>query len=580
MPDVKSITEKELDQKLREAHVEPQQVDPIGSNTIPPYYSREVSRYEPPIPVQEKEKQEALEMVKEIANGWSKGSKSVKPVEGDTDLSWDHEGLEPHPKPGEPKPPRDPRPPRTPKTETKEEQSSTKVCPKCKGNHDERDYTKFIFKKEKQGSVSPQPIESNPQVDKSETKVKEKWNHMERNNNVDIDTEKWVEEQNTFLEKKREKQSDEIPARFDPKGPVTILQRRHYASVPVSGQVPQSLKDSKYTQSQPNDGMAGYEGTWYRREFGAGHNPKGRKWPQGNGYWKRYGTKEKKGTGKSYRQNGTQSQTYYTTQELRRNGQYLPMKDTSNRQDGNRGDEGKDDKTKFRNSKYDFEDKKDEENDTEDSCELEVTPEQLSWVVSGGGVLKIKLSKKKPIKIKAGVPNGEPDPAQTKVKTIHDSTNRRDRQPISNQKSGVVVGVGQSVENKIPLGGIKQPMLRTSKEERSNIPSERMGRHNDNDNGASDKNGDSHDHGNSTNENGGPGGNRDPPDRRGERPPRGNENPDGGDAGSDPDDSWDGDDSSSSTDSTPPRRRGHRKPKYVYVLQGPPGPPGQEGQPG
>ena len=54
VPDVKSIMEKELDQKLREACVEPQQVDPIGGNTIPPYYSREVSRYEPPIPVQEK----------------------------------------------------------------------------------------------------------------------------------------------------------------------------------------------------------------------------------------------------------------------------------------------------------------------------------------------------------------------------------------------------------------------------------------------------------------------------------------------------------------------------------------------
>ena len=60
MPDVKSITEKELDQKLREARVEPQQVESIGGDTIPPYYSREVSRYEPPIPVQEKENQEAL----------------------------------------------------------------------------------------------------------------------------------------------------------------------------------------------------------------------------------------------------------------------------------------------------------------------------------------------------------------------------------------------------------------------------------------------------------------------------------------------------------------------------------------
>ena len=43
--DVKPITEKELDQKLREARVEPQQEDPIVGDTIPPCYSREMSRY-------------------------------------------------------------------------------------------------------------------------------------------------------------------------------------------------------------------------------------------------------------------------------------------------------------------------------------------------------------------------------------------------------------------------------------------------------------------------------------------------------------------------------------------------------
>ena len=250
------------------------------------------------------------------------------------------------------------------------------------------------------------------------------------------------------------------------------------------------------------------------------------------------------------------------------------MKGTGNGQGGNGGDDGKDDKRKFKNSKYDFEDKKDEESDTEDSCELEITPEQLIQVVPGGGVLKIKLSKRKPIEIKAGAPDGEPDPAQTKVKAIHDPINRRNEQPILNPESGIIVGVGQSVERKISLGGIRQPMLGMSREERSKIPPQRMGRSNGNDNGASDKNGDPHDHGNR------PGGNRDPPDRRGGRPPRGNGNPDGGDGGSDPDDSGDGDDSSSSTDSTLPRRRGHGKPKYVYMLQGPPGLPGQEGQPG
>ena len=144
----------------------------------------------------------------------------------------------------------------------------------------------------------------------------------------------------------------------------------------------------------------------------------------------------------------------------------------------------------------------------------------------------------------------------------------------------MMVGVGQSVERKVSPGGIKQLMLRMSREERSNIPPQRMGRPNGNDSGTSDKNGDPHHHGNGPNENGGPRGYRDPPDKRGGRPPRGNGNPGGGDGGSDPDDSGDGDDSSSLTDSTPPRRRGHRKPKYVYVLQGPPGLPGQEGQPG
>ena len=77
-----------------------------------------------------------MEKVRELTNGGSKESKCERPIEGDTDLSWDHEGLEPHPKPGEPKPPR------VPKTKT----------------NDERDCTKFLFKEGKQRSVSSQPI--------------------------------------------------------------------------------------------------------------------------------------------------------------------------------------------------------------------------------------------------------------------------------------------------------------------------------------------------------------------------------------------------------------------------------------
>ena len=202
-------------------------------------------------------------------------------------------------------------------------------------------------------------------------------------------------------------------------------------------------------------------------------------------------------------------------QKPRRNGRHLPTKETNNGQDGNEGDEDRDDKRKFKNSKYEFEDEKDKESDTEDSSELEITPEQLNQVVPGGGVLKIKLSKKKPIKITAGAPDGEPGSAQIKVKTVHDPINRRDGQPLSSPMPDVVDSAGQTVKKKIPPEGMSWQMLGMSKEGRPNIPPKRMGGPNGDDNGASDRNGDSHDHGNSPNENGGPGGNGDPPDRRG-----------------------------------------------------------------
>ena len=49
--DVKPISKEELDQKIKEAWITPKEAQNIGENTIPPQYSREISRYEPPIPV-------------------------------------------------------------------------------------------------------------------------------------------------------------------------------------------------------------------------------------------------------------------------------------------------------------------------------------------------------------------------------------------------------------------------------------------------------------------------------------------------------------------------------------------------
>ena len=119
VPDVKPISKKELDKKIKEAWVTPREAQNIGENTIPPQYSREISRYEPPIPVKEKEKEDLLEKIREITSGESRGSKDEKQAEGETDLSWDHEGLEPYPSPERPKPQRSPKEKGSPKANVK-----------------------------------------------------------------------------------------------------------------------------------------------------------------------------------------------------------------------------------------------------------------------------------------------------------------------------------------------------------------------------------------------------------------------------------------------------------------------------
>ena len=80
---------------------------------------QEISRYEPPIPIKEKEKEDLLEKVREITSGESKGSKDEKQTEGETELSWDHEGLEPYPSPERPKPQMGPKIKETPKENVK-----------------------------------------------------------------------------------------------------------------------------------------------------------------------------------------------------------------------------------------------------------------------------------------------------------------------------------------------------------------------------------------------------------------------------------------------------------------------------
>ena len=77
---------------------------------------------------------------------------------------------------------------------------------------------------------------------------------MKEDSVIDKDTEKWVEELNRFskIEKERrekEKQREGVPAKFEHKGPVKILQRQRYAFIIIPGQTPRRPRDSRYSQS-------------------------------------------------------------------------------------------------------------------------------------------------------------------------------------------------------------------------------------------------------------------------------------------------------------------------------------------
>ena len=166
-----------------------------------------------------------------------------------------------------------------------------------------------------------------------------------------------------------------------------------------------------------------------RYSYGSEYGHENKNWGQGNGYGKRYGIEDKKRLGKVYRASGTQGHTHYTNHQNRESAKFTPSRGTGGDQrgdDGNGGDKGNGDRKKYRNTNYDLGDEDEEESDTEDSFELEITPHQLSQVTLwGGGMLKLTLSKRKPLKITTKAPSGEPDPSQTTVKTVYDLKKKR-----------------------------------------------------------------------------------------------------------------------------------------------------------
>ena len=185
----------------------------------------------------------------------------------------------------------------------------------------------------------------------------------------------------------------------------------------------------------------------------------------------------------------------------------------------------------------------------------------MSQVTPGGGVLKLTLTKKGPLKITTEAQNKRPDSSQTAVKTAYDPT--KEKKPVQGSKSIKVKTTsreGKNFENQRikPREAPDDERDRSFPEGGGPVRQIKPG-------GNSGPDG-----------NGGPDKGRKPP-RKGEGPPDGFRKINGGGGGSDPsDDDGDGGESTPpSSENTPPTRRRHRRPKFVYVLQGPPGPPGQ-----
>ena len=295
-----------------------------------------------------------------------------------------------------------------------------------------------------------------------------------------------------------------------------------------------------------------------------------------------------------YRTDGTQIQSHNAAYESQRQGRYFPTKSTGNGQGGNGGNGDRDDKKRYRDTRINCENDSHEESDTEDSYEIEITSQQLSQVTPGGGALKIKLSKKKPLKITAGAPDRQSETmpmepecvrspkrfvpsshvdttsdstlptrgtgASLFITPIHPENNERPQKGASTKRANDLKGSTNYGLTKEWVTQVQGSNTRGSQGPvRVKNP---LGN-----GGGGDSSG------------GTSGNQRFPGEGRG--PPRRNGNQGGGgDDDPDPSDDGDGDDSSSSTDSSVPRKRKHKSPKYVYVIQGPPGPKGQEGQPG
>ena len=333
----------------------------------------------------------------------SKGSKGEKLVEVDTDLSWSHEGLRPLPKSHKDRLNESPKPPRVskgPKVEGNNEGTFKKECPSFRGDYNEGKYPELILKENEVGMVVPQEKKQVPEINEKNGKNDERWDFESPRNLADKKTARWIEEQNEFLGEQEGKefqknQKERDPSVFEPSGPIKVLQKQRGNLCTGYEHIPQHSMGAQKGQAPHSPLVVTNRGDVSWRGQGKRYPLKEKRRTQWGGNGRQYGTGGERKSNQVYRTDGTQTQGCNTAYESQRQGSYFPTKSTGNGQGRDGGDEDRNDKKKYRDTGIGFENDSYEEGDTEDSYELEITPQQLSQVTPGGGALKIKLSKKK-----------------------------------------------------------------------------------------------------------------------------------------------------------------------------------------
>ena len=362
-----------------------------------------------------------------------KGGKREKSVEVDTDLSWDHEGLKPLPKAPKNRLDESPKPPRVPKApraKTDAEETSKKGYSANGGDIKEGKYPKIPSRmNESKKEISPE-IKQDADTSKRGDKHNEKLNLESHDKPVDKKTARWIEEQNEFMGKQKER---DVPI-FKPNGPVKVLQRQSATRHTGYEQPPQPLMGAQGGQAPqlPMIVTNQKSGSWGSQ--GKRYPVKERLRNQWGGYGKQYGASNERRGYQTYGTDRTPPQNHNTAYGSQRQGSYVPTRSTGNGQGGNGRNGDENDKKKYKDTRSSQESNSHEESDTEDS--------------PGGGALKIKLSKKKPLKITAGAPDGQLQTIQMELECIPSF-----RQPDPRSQ------VDTTSESTLPTRGLGAPLL-------------------------------------------------------------------------------------------------------------------------